>query len=508
MIRLYTASEMAACDKRTIEQLGIPSLILMERASLAIAEEVQKELTGKEGARVLCVCGSGNNGGDGAACARILHMRGIDVSLHLLGDPSHRSPEMQTQLLWAQRLGIPMDPDPEWDSYTVIVDAIFGIGISREVSGAYRNTIEMINRFGRCVIAADIPSGIHADTGAVMGAAVCADTTVTMQHAKIGLFVGEGRIHAGNVTIAEIGILPLAEQLFSLDTSAFTQEDLIRLLPRRRPDGNKGTFGKVLVIAGSKNMCGAAYLAAYAALRTGAGMVKILTHETNRVILQQMLPEAMLSTYENFTEALDELDRGLRWCDAAAIGPGLGTDENAQALVGRLILNASCPVVADADALNVISAEGGVKILTDRRASFYITPHLKEAERLTGVPVQQIRNDSVRFAAAIAARCGIICVLKDAVTVTAAPQQIVRVNTTGNDGMATAGSGDTLTGMLAGLLAQGMRGIDAASAAVCLHGSCGDLAAARLGRRFMKAADITDSLSEYLKDLEGQGKEY
>ncbi len=493
---------MKNCDLRTIEQLGIPSLILMERAALTIAEAVEKRIQDKQEAKVLCVCGSGNNGGDGAACARILHMRGISVSLCLLGSPDHRSPEMQTQLLWAQRLGIPVDTDPHWDTYDVIVDAIFGVGLSREVSGAYRNVIEMINRRGSYVVSADIPSGIHADTGAVLGAAVQADETVAIQYAKTGLFVGNGRLHAGRVRIAEIGILPPHHEAGKLDAAAFEKSDLMHLLPKRRPDGNKGTFGKVLLVAGSKNMCGAAYLSAYAALRTGAGMVKVVTHESNRAILQQMLPEAMLGTYEHPREALSELEKGLRWCDVVAAGPGLGTDEAAQVLVYDLLAEASCPMILDADALNVLAERGGVGVLTECRAPIYITPHMGEASRLTGIAISAIKSDPIRLAASLSEECRIVCVLKDAVTISAAPGGIIRVNTSGNDGMASAGSGDTLTGMLAGLLAQGMQGIDAASAAVFLHGCCGDAAAAKMGRRFMKASDITDALPDVYREID------
>lgn len=499
MWKVLNKEQMQRADAYTIEEIGVPSAVLMERAALAAACEVRKLLGESKSRDVLVLAGTGNNGGDGFACARILYMDGIQASVILTGNPSHLTEEASRQMRICENIGIPisilslMPPDDQHALIAgagVIVDAVFGIRLTRPVTGLISELFEEVNSSGAKVAAVDIPSGVLSDTGAVLGTAVKADVTVTMQCAKPGLLLYPGAFYAGKVTVAEIGvILPDSGSMLSPDTS-----DLKTMLPHRNPSGNKGTFGKVLLIAGSKNMAGAACLAGMAALRSGCGMVKILTSEENRIIIQSVLPEAMLGTFESEEEAIEELRKGLAWCDAVGCGPGFGTDDIRKKLLQTLLAECAKPLVLDADALNLIGADSSLLKARITGCSVYVTPHLGEMARLTGLPVSEIKKNPIAAARDYAASNNLTCVLKDARTVTAAPDGSIFLNRNGNSGMATAGSGDTLTGILTSLLGQGTDPALAAPCAVCLHGAAGDAARDRLGERSLTAGDIADAI--------------
>ncbi|MBQ6385910.1 MAG: NAD(P)H-hydrate dehydratase [Lachnospiraceae bacterium] len=499
MRHLLYAEEMKRCDSRTIRELGVPSPVLMERAADETAREVL-DLLGSGHGRVIAVCGTGNNGGDGYACARNLHLKGVPVSVLPLGNPEKFTEETRFQAEICGRLGIPEAGAEELAGLReedVIVDAVFGIGLSRDVTGRYAEIIEAISASRAKVAAVDIPSGIHADTGAVLGCAVRADRTVTMQAGKPGLYLYPGAAFAGRVRAAEIGVAFAGTER---GADLLLKEDLASLLPVRDASGNKGSFGKVLLAAGSFCMAGAAYLAASAALAAGCGMVRILTDARNREILQTLLPEALISVYETPEEAEREMRSLSSWCDVIAAGPGLGTGEAAEALVGTALSLPVRPLVLDADALNVLSLHPEWMERLDK--DVYLTPHIGEMSRLTGRSVPEIKSDLIGAAAAFSEECGAVCHLKDARSVTAGPDGGIFINTTGNDGMAAAGSGDVLTGILASLAAQGMRGTGAAAAAACLHGLAGDLAAETSGKRGMKAGDLPAALTLIMKEFE------
>ena len=521
MKHIVTAEQMRTRDNYTIKSLGIPSAVLMERAALGIAREViQKyEELGSKG-RVLCVCGTGNNGGDGAACARILHMKGVRADLFIVGDPEKFTAEMRLQEKICKKLGILEVTNPNYLSYQIIVDAMFGIGLSRDVEGEAQDVISAINDCGAYVISADIPSGINADTGAVMGNAVHADVTVTMQLIKPGLVLYPGALHAGRIVVEEIGILDdipggkIAARMsklpgeetsdsdipkeLSLDEIHYLeQDDIKKLLPMRLASGNKGTFGKVLVIAGSKNMAGAAYFSALAAMRSGAGMVKILTAESNRDILQREIPEALLETYTNDEDVVMALDASLAWADVVCMGPGLGTTERSAKIVRYVLLSCSHPLVLDADGLNCLF--GDTTLLSSYMGKLYVTPHMGEMGRLAMKSVAELKSDPISSAVYLARSCGVFTVMKDARTVIAQPDGSVYINVSGNSGMATAGSGDVLSGILASLLAQGTDPFAAAPMAALIHGLAGDAACRDKGERFMIASDIITHLSDVLK---------
>lgn len=432
------------------------------------------------------------------AVARILKLHGYRTSLYLVGNPDHRTVEMQRQLDIAAACQVPVVNNLETEEYTTIVDAIFGVGLSRPVEGSYRDVIMALNQLNAWKVAVDIPSGVNGDTGAELGVAFHADLTVTFAFRKAGLCLYPGRKFAGKVIVADVGIYASDKVKPYLWQ---TEKTDIHFLPDKIVDGNKGTFGKILVVAGSPGMCGAAYLSASGAFAVGIGMVKIVTAEENRIPLQTMLPEAMLDCGDDFAKDLD-------WCDIVVIGPGIGTTYQAAEKVQWFLEAASGaakPVILDADGLNLLAQHPEWKqYLTSR---VVMTPHMGEMGRLTGKKVSELQKDRIAAARELAAETGAVCVLKDACTVTAAPDGNTWISLAGNPGMATAGSGDVLTGILAGVLAMFLNkrtelpdtGRQAALG-VLLHGMAGDLAAKEKGTAGMKAGDIVRGASEVLKN--------
>ena len=314
---IVTAAEMKGLDSNTIQQAGIPSLVLMERAALKTADEITERLKDKDRERILVVCGTGNNGGDGLAVARILHLRGFRTWYYILGNEEKMTAETACQFKTVQYYQVPRANNLDLNEYTTIVDAIFGVGLSRPVEGKYGEVISELNQASAYKVAVDIPSGIDADTGFEKGVAFRADLTVTFAFRKRGLCFYPGRMYGGEIIVADIGIYSIPGERVRMH--CLEQKDL-EMLPERIPYGNKGTFGKVLLVAGCEGMCGAAYLSAAAVLKCSAGMVKIQTVEANRIPLQTLLPEAMISC--DFDESRNQAM--LDWCDVIVIGPGLG----------------------------------------------------------------------------------------------------------------------------------------------------------------------------------------
>lgn len=502
-----TGSQMKEIDRDTIERIGIPSVVLMERAALAVAEAAEELLAGQpKDAGVLVACGTGNNGADGIAVGRILHGRGYRVMVLLAGNLSHATQEHQMQQQIAEKLQVPVAGAEEWlrmcpsetERYGVIVDALFGIGLGRPVEGSYRRLLECLAGMEDAgVVAVDIPSGIHADTGAVMGIALPADITVTFGYGKSGLMLYPGRSYAGQVRIADIGFSEVSRERVGWDAQVLEAEDR-KNLPGRRADGNKGTFGKVLVVAGSRGMCGAAYLSALAAYRTGAGLVKVLTVPDNRMVLQTQLPEAIVETYDP-DEVLGEgafsefLEQQCDWADAIVLGPGLGREPYVETLAELVLSHAYVPMVLDADGLNAVADHPHLtRYFTE---NIIITPHMGEMARLTGMAVAELKADPLRAARDYSSRYGVVCVMKDAATVVADKEGAAWINGSGCSAMAKAGSGDVLTGVVAGLLARGMEGVEAAAYGVWLHGLAGETAAKALGNDHLLARELADALA-------------
>lgn len=498
---LLNSAQMKVCDSYTIEQKGMPSAVLMERAALAVAEEIHRRFPAHK--RVLVLCGSGNNGGDGFAVARLLLLSGVQADVYFAGRESSLTEDAALQKKIFENYGGKLCRNPEFAEYTLLVDALFGIGLSRKVEGSYAALLRKAAASGLPVVAVDMPSGISADTGAVMGTALRADVTVTFAFPKLGQILYPGTEYCGTLAVRDIGITePEREQTDAAFTAdmAFTyeKEDLPGLLPARSRRSNKGSFGKVLVIGGGPGMAGAAALCAGGAYRTGCGLVRLLAANDCRTALQTLVPEALYTPWPE-TDQETVLDGLLDWADVIALGPGLGQSQEAEWLLKQTLKSWSGPLVLDADALNLLAAHP--EYLTEESpARIIATPHPGEMSRLTGLPTDAILEDIPGTARRYAKEHALICVLKDARTAVADDSRLY-LNTSGNDGMAVGGSGDALTGILCGLLAQGMTEYEAACLGVYLHGLCGDAARERLGARSMLATDLIDSLSEILKEL-------
>ena len=500
MKRVVTASLMKALDGNTIERHRVPSMVLMERAALAVVDA----LSGWNLEKVLVVCGNGNNGGDGIAAARILKGKGYSVHICQPGADRRKSADCVRQEEIARSYDVTWVNNPNWSEYTTIVDAIFGVGLSRNIEGIFAETIQKINESGVPVMAVDVPSGIDSDTGQILGCAVRARETVTFAFAKAGQLLEPGYGYCGRLKICDIGIYD-SEHLEKEDTFFIEEKDMEQI-PLRREDGNKGSFGKILLAAGSTGMAGAAYLCGLAAMRTGCGMVKIVTPAENRDILQKRIPEAMLSVYETEQEAEQCILEGLKWADTAGIGPGLGQDKRAETMIRTILKNCDHPLVVDADALNLISAHK--EWVDDLKCPAVITPHLGEMARLMNCKVSHIKSSVLATARAFAADHKLQCVLKDSRTCVALPDGTAYINRTGNSGMATAGSGDVLCGIILGLLAQKTPYAYAGAIGVWLHGKLGDRCSSRTGPGFVMAGDLVDELKYFrIGDTKGERNE-
>ena len=473
--------EMQEVDQETIHQIGIPGLVLMERASEAVADCARRR-TGRSG-KILVIAGIGNNGGDALAAARILLEEDYQTDYMIVGKTEKASEDLKTQLQILKRLGYEPVKEPDLTDYDLLIEGIFGVGLSREVGGIYRDMIETINASGRVVIAIDIPSGISGNTGKVMGCAVKAAETVTFGGYKRGHLLYPGREYCGKVTLAGIGF---HKQTIEKHASGFTLEDPARLMPPRSSYSNKGTYGKILMITGSETMSGAAAFAGEAALRMGAGLVKILSHSSNRPILQSRLPEILFGERSDLKESLE-------WCSCILFGPGTGVNEETKEMLEYILNHGTKPLILDADGLNTVSR---YHMEIHYPYGVVMTPHLMEGARLLGRDISEVKDDICGAACEIAEKYHAAAVLKDAATVVAQSQEKLYINQSGNHGMAAGGSGDVLAGMITGLVGTGCRPYDAAVRGVYLHGLAGDAARDEKGAYSMIASDILHHIQD------------
>lgn len=487
---LPDGDSMKAADKDTIENLGIPSLELMERAARSCIDSMKKEKL--DFTDVLIVCGSGNNGGDGFAIARLLKEEGCAVTVFMAGNLAHLSAECRYQWKLFESIGGSIRDHYPDGTYSLIIDAIFGVGLSREVTGHYREVIEWMNEASGTKVAVDIPSGINAGNGCVLGIAFRADYTVTFQVEKIGLIFYPGKEYAGKVTVTDIGISLRTMEKNKNIAYLPDREEYIRMLPDRPEDSNKGTYGRLLVIAGSKGMSGAAFLNAMAAYRMGAGLVQIYTEESNRIILQALLPEAIITTYTEFDK--EEVKRLLSHADAVCIGSGLSRSKTAKKILKTVLSNVEVACVIDADGLNLLAEHlKYTEYLTEGR--FILTPHMKEMSRLTGLSVPEIRANRQQVLESLTEEWNVTCVLKDSRTLIGEAGKRTCVNTSGCQVLAKGGSGDVLCGVIAGLLAQGISTFEAATLGTYIHGLSGETAAREKNSYSILARDLLESLA-------------
>ena len=508
MTKIITAAQMQALDLRTISEAHIPATTLMERAGTGVVSCLEQRWGPVRGKTVTVVCGKGNNGGDGFVAARLLRRRHATVRILAMAHASELSRDaaaMYKQFVRgagkssvhlytskAQAQTLLQDSD-------ILVDALLGTGLSTAVTGRYAEAIDSINDAGRPVVAVDLPSGLHADTGTILGRAIRASLTVTFGLPKLGLYQNDGIDLAGEVALVDIGIPPTYIDAVESRTTLITQHVVRTYLPKRQPSSHKGTFGHAGIIAGSVGKTGAAAMAAQAALRVGAGLVTVAIPASVNDVLETKLLEAMtvpMPETKARTLARTALDRLVAFMTARtaiAIGPGLSTHPETVELVQALTKQLDRPAVLDADALNALT--GRTALLATCKTPPIITPHPGEMARLEADATSQtVNSDRIGTATRFARERGLFVVLKGARTVVARPDGAAAICPTGNPGMATAGTGDVLTGMIVGFLAQGIPSWEAACAATYLHGVAGDLASAGKGQAGLISSDIIEKI--------------
>ncbi len=496
---LVTPEQMGAADSATIAA-GTPGEMLMERAGRAVATVALRAAGGRYGKRAVVVCGKGNNGGDGFVAARVLLHEGLAVRCLFVGELSTVEGDAALHLARLQRAGGRVDPFTKKDlpRADVIVDALFGTGFRGQAEGLAADAIEAINSSGAPIVAVDVPSGVEGRTGNAAGPAIAAEATVAMGAEKIGTAVGTGATLAGFVEVADIGIgIP------DVDAHIAEEQDVVRVLPERAPDSHKRSVGSVALLCGSEGMSGAAILSAKGAIRMGAGYATLGVPSSIEPIVSTALPEVLTSIVTDEAhlgpESLASFKPVLERADSLAAGPGLGQGEDQRELVKEILSRVAQPVVLDADALNVLA--GNTSVLRERSGSIVLTPHPAELARLLERETSAIQGDRVSAASEAAAAFDCIVVLKGYRTVIAEPGGRIVVNPAGSSHLATAGTGDVLTGAVAAFLAAGLDPFDAAWAAAFVHGLAGEIAAARLGGRGVIAGDVADALPKAVSSV-------
>ncbi len=505
---VLNSREMRSVDEYMIETMRIPGLLLMENAAMGVCARIERDFDNTSAVHVFC--GTGNNGGDGLAVARILLIRGYDVYVAIIGEKDKMTDDARANYAMFEnmdrraRFFEDAAPLSEWSMprADVVVDALFGTGLARNVEGVHRAAIEHINSCSAFTLAVDIPSGINADTGAVMGAAVVADATVTFQYPKVGHFLFPGRGHAGELDIVKIGVdkgcaVPARAGLYAISSG---DEDLV--LDKRPVDANKGNFGKAAIIAGSRGMAGAAVLCAQAAYRAGAGLVTVASVEEVVSIVQQSAPEAtckILSGEDGQLNRRSAFDaaRMLKGKTALAIGPGIGSGAELSEAVFEIIKNHPITKVIDADAINALA--DNTDVLLETEGDVILTPHVKEFSRITDKSVEEILADPLGLARDFAKKYGVTLLLKGATTIVASGEGQAALVCAGSPGMAKGGSGDVLTGVITGLAAQGKSAFESAVMGAYFAASAGELATEKYGEYSMTPMDTIYFIGEVMK---------
>lgn len=500
-MKLCSPKQMQNIDRRAIDGMEIPGLQLMETAGSRVIEAINEHFGDLSGRIVTIICGKGNNGGDGFVIARYLHEKSVRVELFLIGGKDHVKGDAKTNLERAEKVGLfvkevvkPLDFTINRDT-VLIIDSIFGTGFSGEIKVPIDHIIQTINSHPASVVAVDSPSGLDCATGTVADYTVFADLTVTFGLPKLGQTIYPGKDFCGLLLVADIDFPDEAIDEEEIDLSYLMEDEAAAMLPHRAPDSHKGDFGKLFVLAGSEGYTGAATLTAESGLRSGAGLVILGCPSGLNDILEQKLTEVITKQLPEVRKrrclalrGLGEIREMVKWADAVAVGPGIGTYHETRDLIFRLISKLDKPAVFDADALNILAKN--MDYLKNRSAPLVISPHPGEMSRLTGKSIEQIQKHRIEIALEFADEFNLVCVLKGAPSVIAAPSGQAWINSTGNEGMATAGSGDVLTGLIGGFLAQGMMDIDAAVLGCYVHGAAGDLACESLGSHGLIAGDI------------------
>jgi NAD(P)H-hydrate epimerase len=516
-MRILNAAQMREADRYTTEDIGIPSLVLMENAGRQVVAALEAAYESRLEGRIAVLCGRGNNGGDGFVVARTLLQRGVDVAVFVMGTVADIRGDARVNLDILGRLGVTVvevSDEQTWELHfsevsqcSLIVDAIFGTGLRSALGGMMETVVADVNASGIQIVSIDLPSGLSADTPHLIGDCIDASMTVTLATPKLPLVLPPGEAHAGDVVIADIGIpTEVLESLEGPHIELLTPEQLRPVIEPRAADSHKGDFGRVTIVAGSRGKTGAAYLAALGALRSGAGLVTVATGSSSLPVIASMGPEFMtepLAETKTGCITAASLDAVLEMKhDVIACGPGLGREPGVGDFVRALVERATVPLVLDADALAVL-ADDPAELVGREERDVIITPHPGEMARLVGSSVDEVQANRIEVASHFAATRRVYVVLKGHRTIIATPEGRIFINPTGNAGMATGGTGDLLTGMIAAWLAQLLDAEAACRLAVFLHGAAGDLAEGADGEVAMTATDVAAQLGKALTRLNG-----
>lgn len=508
---IVTPQQMAGLDRFAMENLSIPGLLLMENAGRGIADTAARMIAPSGNRLVYILCGPGNNGGDGYVVARHLRNWGYEVELFILADRDKIRGDglVNLQILQKldQKLHFSLAQPAELKKPGLIIDALLGTGAKTPVAGAFAQAVELINQLEAPVLAIDIPTGVNGETGVVEGPAVKADVTCTMALLKSGLLWPPAREYCGEIKVVDISLPPQALPALPANQWLVEAADAAARLPLRRRDAHKNQVGSAVVLAGSLGFSGAAALSATACLRSGAGLCYLAFPASLNTVMATKLTEVVLwpmpDRDQGFLseEGLNTLLSRINAQNACAIGPGLGQEASTCRLVYRLLEQLTLPLVLDADGLNICSRN--TEALKNCRADRILTPHPGELARLLNTSTAEIALNRASAARHAAKTFNAVVVLKGGPTCIAAPDGRLYINSTGNPGMATAGSGDVLTGVIVSLLAQGLNSLDAALTGVYVHGLAGDSAAQQFGEAGMMAGDILNKLADALMALKG-----
>jgi len=508
-VPVLTAAEMAELDRKTIEEIGLPVSALMENAGRKIVESVWRKWGGLANRNIAIFCGKGNNGGDGFVVARWLANSDARVTVILLAEPAELHGAARTNYNVMLKYGVRAVTLSQWqhqeepERVDLAFDAILGTGVKGSLRTKALRGVEALAKIQGPIVAVDLPTGMNADTGQVSDPCVHADMTVTLGELKRGLLFSPGREYAGHVVVADIGFPRTVVNDSPLSCFRTTGTAVQKRLPQRRPDTFKNRCGRVFVLAGSEGMTGAAVLCSQATLRAGGGLTILGVPASLNGVLEEKLTEIMtLPLPETDKKTISVAAKSLiaekiEWADVLAVGPGFGTHDESKQLLAWLLQTCDKPMVLDADALNCLAADAA-KIAT-AKAPLVLTPHPGEFARLTQTSTASVLADPVGSATQAANEFDAVVVLKGGPTVTASPDGLSFINSTGNPGMATAGMGDVLTGVIASLLGQGMSPLDGALTGVFIHGLAGDLALQAKGERGLIASDVLAELPAALQ---------
>ncbi len=492
-MKIVMPEQMRKIDQAAV-RMGVPSLLLMENAASGVIRELPEEAQS-----YAVFCGKGNNGGDGYAIARQLYTAGKNVKIIAIGKPDKGDAKINYEI--AKKIGVPFSNYDDLSGYDIIIDALLGTGLSKKVEGEYARSIEKINKSGKKVYSVDIPSGVDGKTGETLGISVNADVTVTFCLPKAGLYYSDS---VGRLVICPISIPKQAIDEQNLWLNLITDEWVKDRMPKRKKQSHKGDYGKVLIIAGSVGMTGAARLCCGSALRMGSGIVYLAVPKSLNEIMENSLTEAITIPVREIdgvldSNAYDDILPYMKMADVLLVGCGLSTKAGTMDVFRNLMEKCEVPMVIDADGLNLLAKD--ISLLKRKDNPKVLTPHIVEFSRLSGIKTEEINNDRINLARQFAMDNNVVLVLKGAGTVIAAPEGECYISPTGNAGMATGGSGDVLSGMIASLIGQGVPPFDAAVMGVYLHGKCADIAAGEKGQCSMLPTDMIECIPKAVLKL-------